>query len=84
MLTKTIFKEKQWLYNIAIVHHNLNNQDEAASMLSSCSKMDEFNYQAYETLKAIYNESGNTKSANKVHDQMQSPQAKELKQSQTA
>ena len=84
LLTKTIFKEKQWLYNIAIVHYNLNNQDEAASMLSSCIRMDEFNYQAYETLKAIYNESGNTKSANKVHDQMQSAQAKELKQSQRA
>ena len=64
------------------MHYNLNNQDEAASMLSSCIKMDEFNYQAYETLKAIYNESGNTKSANKVHEQMQSAQAKKLKESQ--
>ena len=82
LFTKTIFKEKNWVYNIAIIHYNLNNQDEAASMLSSCIRMDEFNYQAYETLKAIYNESGNTKSANKVHDQMQSAQAKELKQSQ--
>ena len=35
LLTKTIFKEKDWVYNIAIVHYNLNNQDEAASMLSS-------------------------------------------------
>ena len=82
LLTKTIFKEKNWVYNIAIIHYNLNNQDEAASMLSSCIKMDEFNYQAYETLKAIYNESGNTKSANKVHEQMQSAQAKKLKESQ--
>ena len=82
LLTKTIFKEKNWAYNIAIIHYNLNNQDEAASMLSSCIKMDEFNYQAYETLKAIYNESGNTKSANKVHEQMQSAQAKDLKESQ--
>ena len=46
--------------------------------------MDEFNYQAYETLKALYQESGNTKSANKVHERMQSAQAKELKQSQRA
>ena len=82
LLTKTIFKEKDWVYNIAIIHYNLNNQDEAASMLSSCIKMDEFNYQAYETLKAIYNESGNTKSANKVHEQMQSAQAKKLKEVQ--
>ncbi len=84
LLTKTIFKEKDWVYNIAIVHYNLNNQDEAASMLSSCIKMDEFNYQAYETLKALYQESGNTKSANKVHEQMQSAQAKELKAKQRA
>ena len=79
LLTKTIFKEKNWVYNIAIIHYNLNNQDEAASMLSSCIKMDEFNYQAYTTLTALYEKSGNTKSANKVHDRMQSAQAKELK-----
>lgn len=82
LLTKTIFKEKDWIYNIGIVHYYLNNQDEAASMLSSCIKMDEYNYQAYATLRAIYQESGNTKSANKVHEQMQSAQAKQLKQSQ--
>ena len=29
LLTKTIFKEKDWLHNIAIVHYHLNNQDEA-------------------------------------------------------
>lgn len=84
LLTKTIFKEKKWLYNIAIVQYHLNNQDEAASMLSSCIKMDEFNYQAYTTLKALYEESGNTKSANKVHDRMQNAQAKELKEKQKA
>ncbi len=79
LLTKTIFKEEKWLYNIAIVQYHLNNQDEAASMLSSCIKMDEFNYQAYTTLKALYEESGNTKSANKVHEQMQSAQAKRFR-----
>jgi|TARA_B100001964_G_scaffold102162_1_gene114256 tetratricopeptide (TPR) repeat protein len=84
LLTKTIFKEEKWLYNIAIVQYHLNNQDEAASMLSSCIKMDEFNYQAYTTLKALYEESGNTKSANKVHEQMQSAQAKRLKEKQRA
>ena len=84
LLTKTIFKEKDWLYNVAIVHYHLNNQDEAASILSSCIKMDEFNYQVYTTLRAIYQESGNTKSANKVHEQMQSAQAKQLKKSQRA
>ena len=82
LLTKTIFKEEKWLYNIAIIQYHLNNQDEAASMLSSCIKMDEFNYQAYTTLKALYEKSGNTKSANKVHDRMQSAQAKELKAKQ--
>ena len=84
LLTKTIFKEKNWVYNIAIVQYHLSNQDEAASLLSASIKMDEFNYQAYETLKALYQESGNTKSANKVHERMQSAQAKELKQSQRA
>lgn len=84
LLTKTIYKEKNWLYNISIVYHNLGDQNESASLLSSCIKMDEFNYQAYETLKAIYQESGNIKSANKVHEQMQSAQAKQLKASQKA
>ena len=84
LLTKTIFKEEKWLYNIAIIQYHLNDQDEAASMLSSCIKMDEFNYQAYTTLKALYEESGNTKSANKVHDQMQRAKAKELKGKQRA
>ena len=84
LLTKTIYKERKWMYNIAIVHYNLNNQDEAASLLSSCIKMDEYFYQAYETLKVIYQNSGNTKSANKVHEQMLSVQEKQLKQTQKA
>ena len=84
LLTKTIFKEEKWLYNIAIAQYHLNNQDEAASMLSSCIRMDEFNYQAYTTLKALYEESGNIKSANKVHKQMQNAQKKEIKAKQRA
>lgn len=82
MLTKTIHKEENWLYNIAIVHYFLNEKDEAATLLSNCIKMNEFDYQAYATLKAIYEESGNTKSAEKVNDAMQSAQAKQMKANQ--
>mgnify|MGYP003952560853 CR=1 FL=1 len=78
ILTPLIFKEDNWSYNVAIIYNLINNNQEATSILSSIIRNDEFNFQAYITLEAIYKNSGNTKDANRVRSRMQTAEAKLL------
>ncbi|MAO33503.1 MAG: hypothetical protein CMD03_01955 [Flavobacteriales bacterium] len=78
ILTPVIFKENDWSYNIAIIYHLVNNNNEAATILSSLIRNDEFNFQAYVTLEAIYKNSGNQKDADKIRSKMQKAEAKLL------
>lgn len=78
ILTPLIFKEDNWAYNVAILYHLINNDQEATSILSSIIRNDEFNFQAYITLEAIYKNSGNTKDAKRVRTRMQTAEAKLL------
>ena len=59
LLTSKAYNDNKWAYNIAIANSLVGNQDEAASLLSSIIRKDEFNFQAYVTLEAIYRNSGN-------------------------
>mgnify|MGYP006132863447 CR=1 FL=1 len=78
LLTPTVFKEDNWSYNIAIIYHLINNNAEATTILSSLIRKDEFNFQAYITLEAIYRNSGNKQDANRVRSRMQTAEAKLL------
>jgi hypothetical protein len=78
ILTPAIFKENDWSYNIAIIYHLVNNSSEAATILSSLIRNDEFNFQAYVTLEDIYKNSGNQKDADKIRSKMQKAEAKLL------
>ena len=76
LLTSKSENDKNWAYNIAIANSLVGNQDEAASLLSSIIRKDEFNFQAYVTLEAIYRNSGNENEADKVLERMNTAEDK--------
>ncbi len=76
LLTSKIQDNKNWLYNTAIAYYFVDNQTEAAKLLSSCIRMDQFYFQAYVSLEAIYRESGNEKDADKVLARMSTAKSK--------
>ena len=76
LITSKAYSDNKWTYNIAIAHHKVGNKNEAASLLSSAIRKDEFYFQAYITLEDIYRISGNHQSADKVIDRMQKAEKK--------
>ena len=44
-----------------MVYYMIGNSNQAAELLSSCIKMNNFDFQSYVTLEEIYRESGNIK-----------------------
>lgn len=76
LLTSKAYNDNKWAYNIAIANSLVGNQDEAASLLSSIIRKDEFNFQAYVTLEAIYRNSGNENEADKVLERMNTAEDK--------
>tara|TARA_B100001250_G_scaffold213982_1_gene183536 strand:+ start:15771 stop:17387 length:1617 start_codon:yes stop_codon:yes gene_type:complete len=85
LLTSKIYNDNKWTYNIAIAHYLVGNQDEAASLLTSIIRKDEFDFQAYVTLEAIFRNSGhndNEKDADKVLDRMHTAEDKLNKKNQ--
>ena len=76
LITSKVYSDNKWTYNIAIAHHKTGNVNEAASLLSSVIRKDEFYFQAYITLEDIYRISGNHQSADKVIDRMQKAEKK--------
>jgi hypothetical protein len=82
LITSKAYNDNKWAYNIAIAHHLVGNEDEAASLLSSVIRKDEFFFQAYVTLEAIYRNSGNDTDADKVMNRMQTAEAKLIQKNQ--
>jgi len=82
LLTSNVYFDNKWAYNIAIAHHKNGNVNDAASLLSSVIRKDEFYFQAYITLEDIYRISGNDQDADKVIERMQTAEAKLIKQNQ--
>ena len=82
LITSKLYSDREWTYNVAIAHHKTGNINEAASLLSSVIRKDEFYFQAYVTLEDIYRASGNDQDADKVFERMQQAQAKLIQKSQ--
>lgn len=82
LITSKAYNDTKWTYNIAIAHHKVGNNNEAASLLSSAIRKNEFYFQAYITLEAIYRNSGNDNDADKVIDRMQTAEAKLIQKEQ--
>ena len=76
LITPKLYTDNKWTYNISIAHDKVGNTDDAASLLSLIIRKDEFYFQAYVTLEAIYRNSGNRKDADKVLERMQTAEAK--------
>jgi len=82
LVTSKVYSDNKWTYNIAIAHHKNGNVSDAASLLSSVIRKDEFYFQAYITLEDIYRISGNDQDADKVIERMETAEAKLIKQKQ--
>ena len=76
LLTKKIYNENDWSYNIAIAYNKIGESVEAAKILSSIIRDDKNNFQSYVTLSRIYEDSGNEKESMKVIERMQIAEAK--------
>ena len=82
LITSKVYSDNKWTYNIAIAHYKTGNVNEAASLLSSVIRKDEFYFQAYITLEDIYRISGNYQDADKVIERMKTAEEKIIKQNQ--
>ena len=82
LITSKAYTDIKWTYNIAIAHNKVGNADEAASLLSSIIRKDEFYFQAYVTLEAIYRNSGNETDADKTIERMQTAEVKLIQKNQ--
>ena len=76
LITSKAYNDNKWTYNIAIAHALVGNGDQAASLLTSAIRKDQFNFQAYVTLEAIYRNSGNENEADKVIERMNTAEEK--------
>ena len=70
LITSKAFADNNWTYNIAMGHYCAGNQSESASLLSALIRKDEYYFQAYITLEALYRNSGNDDDANRVNQRM--------------
>tara|TARA_B100001142_G_scaffold79753_2_gene80482 strand:+ start:3096 stop:4706 length:1611 start_codon:yes stop_codon:yes gene_type:complete len=72
LITSKAYNDAKWAYNIGIAHYLSGNPSEAVSILSAIIRKDEFNFQAYVTLEAIFRDSGNSDDADRVIARMNS------------
>jgi hypothetical protein len=84
LLTSKAYNDNKWAYNIAIAHSLVGNQDQAASLLTAVVRKDQFYFQAYVTLEAIYRNSGNENEADKVLKRMSTAEGKLNRKNQKA
>ena len=71
MVTKEVYKEQEWLYNLAVAHYHAGNEKEAISLLSLAIRKNEFYFQAYVTLAEIHKRNKNSqKEAVKIKDRL--------------
>ena len=70
LVTSKILSDRNWTYNIAITRNKVGDQNEAAKILSTLIRKNEYDFQSYKTLLAIYKDSGNDEDASKVEERM--------------
>ena len=55
-LSKEIYKERDWVYNIAVMQYELGNISRSVELLHSCTDMDEYFLFGYQNQIALYNQ----------------------------
>ena len=71
LITKSVEKEKEWLYNLSILNYLNGRESIAAEQLEAVIKLDRNFFKAYGNLAAIYQVLNQTKKANKVLNRLQ-------------
>ena len=66
LVTNSVEKEKEWLYNLAILNYLNRNEELAAEQLEAVIKMDKNFFKAYGNLAAVYQAINDSKKADKV------------------
>jgi tetratricopeptide (TPR) repeat protein len=74
LVTKSIYKDKDWTYNIAILYYLNNEEERAAELLESVIKMDKFFFKAYGNLAAVYQAIGENKKSEKTLSRLSTAQ----------
>lgn len=82
LLSSKVYADDKWMYNIAIAEIKTDNQKEAINLLSQLIRNDEFNFQAYITLEAIYKDAGKQADAKKVRQRLQTAEARFIRKKQ--
>lgn len=68
-LTKPIYEERDWAYNIAVMHYGIGNKEQALKLLENCNSIDKYFLLSYQNQVAIHNELEDEKSAKKAFKQ---------------
>jgi len=66
-LSKEVYEERDFTYNIAVIQHSLGNKEKALELLEKCNSIDKYYLLPYQNQVAIYNEMDDLKNAKKVH-----------------
>lgn len=66
LVTKSIDKDKDWTYNMAILYYVNKEEEKASELLESVVKMDKFFFKAYGNLAAVYQTIGDNKKSEKT------------------
>ena len=64
-LSKDIFKERDFVYNMAVMYHGLGKKEKSLELLHMCSDLDKYFLIAYQNQVALYNDQKDLKSAKK-------------------
>ena len=75
LVTKVVEKEKDWLYNLAILNYLNRNESIAAEQLEEVIKMDKYFFKAYGNLAAVYQTINEPKKSDKVLNKLKYAQA---------
>ena len=66
-LSKEIYKERDWVYNMAVMYYGLGNNPKALEMLQMCTALDEYFLMGYQHQVAVYNDMKDLKNAKKTY-----------------
>lgn len=64
-MSKDIYKERDWVYDMAVMYHGLGKIEKSLELLHMCSDLDQYYLIAYQNQVSLYNEQKDLKSAKK-------------------
>jgi tetratricopeptide (TPR) repeat protein len=65
-LSKSVYDDRDWAYNIAVIQHGMGNSEKALDLLEDCNALDKYFLLSYQNQVAIHNDLEDLKSAKKA------------------